>query len=208
MAYNANIPQPGDRLKDSQPELLANFQAINTLVGINHATFGDPNAGKHTVIDLVPQTGSPPVVFPAGENVIYSFLDPITSQNEIYINKTQQAAVVQVPATASVLSVTNFPGNNSSGWSYLPSGVILKWGLASTAAGGEQTITFPVGATIPVFVQCFNVQITMVRGVPGDPNLFATVHAATGLNFTVYSGQRTVASSPVQTFFYWLAIGR
>ena len=34
MAYNKSIPQPGDKPSDSQAALLANFQAIKTLIAI------------------------------------------------------------------------------------------------------------------------------------------------------------------------------
>ena len=39
MAYNQNIPQPADQLKNSQPQLLANFQEINTILDVNHVGF-------------------------------------------------------------------------------------------------------------------------------------------------------------------------
>ncbi len=206
MAYNASIPQPSDRLKDSQPELLANFQEISTFVNVNHAPFGDPNEGKHIYVEMVPQTGSPPIVFPAGENALYSFLNPTTSQNEIYVNKTQQAAVVQIPLTASILSVTNFPGNQTDGWSYLPSGLIIKWGTGQGT--GDASWSFPVGATIPVFTQLMNVVLCTSGGVAGDQDTFVRLKGMSATAVTFWAGKRTVLSSPTLCFFSYVAIGR
>ena len=48
MAYLNNIPQATDRIKDSQPQILANFAEIQTLVGVNHVNFNAVDQGKHT----------------------------------------------------------------------------------------------------------------------------------------------------------------
>jgi len=206
MAYNANIPQPNDRLKDSQPEILANFQAINTLIGINHATFGASDAGKHTYIEFVPQLAAPPIVFPAGENAVYSFLNTLTSQNEIYVNKTQQATVVQVPFTASTLSITNLPSPQSNGWSYLPSGLLIKWGNGQGT--GDDVQSFPVDATTPVFTRVMQVILCTSGGVAGDQDTFVRLKGMNSTQIQFWAGKRTVLNSPTLCFFSYLAIGR
>jgi len=52
MAFNANIPQPTDRLSTSQQDLLNNNSALNTVFGIDHYPFDNAtaNSGFHNVV--------------------------------------------------------------------------------------------------------------------------------------------------------------
>lgn len=54
MAYNQNLPQATDAISDSQSGILGNFQAIKTLVDVNHVTFDDPsgNQGMHKFLQM------------------------------------------------------------------------------------------------------------------------------------------------------------
>lgn len=141
MAYNNTIPKATDKLKDSQGQLLANFQAIQTLVEVNHETFGAANEGKHKFISMPVQSPAP--TFSAGEVGQYSFLNTTTNKNELYINKTNNSGVVQIAATSSILGTTNpTPGSfGNTGWTMLPSGIKLVWGVFTGSGSGAQTVS-------------------------------------------------------------------
>lgn len=68
MAYDPNIPQPNDDLDDSQGDLLANFQQLDTSFGIDHYAYsnGTVNNGKHNTVTtpLVIPNPAPPYVHP------------------------------------------------------------------------------------------------------------------------------------------------
>lgn len=202
--YQSNIPQPTDILAQSQSDLQQNFLAIDAFVNVNHAPFNTADQGKHIYVEFPVQVSSPPAVFPAGEVALYAFLNPITSQNELYVNKTNQVTLTQISATASVLSVTSAPANNSAGWTYLPSGVLLKWGNAS--ANGNTNILFPVAADVPVFNQVFSMQITTYDPGAGDSNTFTRLGTFTNLGFNAYGSARTATGAAAVNFQY-LAIG-
>jgi hypothetical protein len=204
MAYNNNIPQPTDQLSQSQSDILGNFQAIQTLIDVNHVDFASADQGKHKWVTFPVQAGSPPIVFGAGELALYSFLNTVTSQNELYINKTNQVTVTQIPTTASILSVTSNPGNNVSGWTYLPSGIILKWGNSS--ANGNTVISFPVAATIPVFTNVMAILLTPYAVSAADSNISVRLSSFTNTTFNVYGSARITTGAAVATFQY-LAIG-
>lgn len=205
MPYNANIPQPSDIPSQSQADLLNNFQAIQTLIDINHVDFASADQGKHKWVTLPVQTPSPPIAFGAGELALYSFLSPVTTKNELYINKTNQATVVQVPTTASILSTSSNPGNNVSGWSYLPSGILLKWG--NDTANGDTNILFPVAGTIPVFTNVMCLLITPKAGsTVSDPDRSVTLGTYSSTSFNVWGGNRTSNTANLAAFEY-LAIG-
>ena len=59
MAYSPNIPQPTDIPANSQPQLLANFQGINTLINVNHIGFDVTDQGKHKWVSMPVQLAAP-----------------------------------------------------------------------------------------------------------------------------------------------------
>lgn len=205
MAYNPSIPQATDALSQSQLDILNNFTSIGTTFDVNHVDFNaGADAGKHKYIQLPVQGANPPAVFGSGEVAIYSFLSGVTSQNELWINKKNQAANVQIPSTASILSVASSPGNNVSGWTYLPSGILLKWG--NSTATGNTAITFPVAGDIPVFTDVMSMQLTTYANSAADTNTFIRLSSFTNLGFNCYGSARTTVSNAATSFQY-LAIG-
>lgn len=152
MAYNENIPQPSDRLSQSQADLLANFQAIKTLVDINHVDFADAvNQGKHKVVTFPVQ--SPVPTFAGGETGLYNFLSPATAKNETYVHTQTGATTREVPMTASILSGNSAPASDSGGWTYYPSGIFETWGSGNGNGLTTVTLTFaPANQILGVMV--------------------------------------------------------
>jgi hypothetical protein len=204
MPYNANIPQPGDQLSQSQSDLLNNFQALQTLIDINHIDFASPDQGKHKWVTFPVQSAAPPIAFNAGELGLYSFLNPTTNQNELYINKTNQVTVTQIPTTASILSVNSNPGLSVPGWTYLPSGILIKWG--SGTANGSTNAIFPVSANIPVFTNVMNMSVTTAYNNTSDGDGFVRLSSFTNVGFNVYGSARTTVSTK-SVLFQYMAIG-
>jgi hypothetical protein len=203
--YNQNIPQANDQLSTSQADLLNNFIAIQTLINVNHVDFAAGDQGKHKYVTFPVQAGSPPIAFNAGEIALYNFLSPITGQNELYINKLNQALLVQQNMVGSILSTNSAPGFNSTGWTYLPSGILLKWGFGT--ANGNTVVVYPVAANIPVFTQVFNIQVTTRQFNGADTNTFVRLsNFPNAVQFTVYGSQRTVVGAAAADYTY-LAIG-
>ncbi len=205
MPYQANIPQPSDALSSSQPDLLGNFQALKVLIDINHGTFGAADEGKHKFVTFPVQSSAP--VFLATENGLYNLVptaSPQTAIQELFIRKQSAAGVKDIPFTASILS-TATPGALTSGWTYLPSGLILKWD-SNVNATGQTTITFPAAANIPVFTVCLNVQATIADGGVGDQDSSVRVTAVDPTTFKVFGSPRTTTGNKLVVFGY-IAIG-
>src|SRR5579872_1784176 len=136
--YNNNIPQPNNPLSQSQGDIVNNFSAIFNLIGVNHVNFGSADQGKHMWITYPSQGATPPAGsgFASTELGTYNAVYATTTQQELFINKTNQATVVQVPMTASLLSTNSAPASNFGMWTYLPSGLILKSGNDSGTFSG------------------------------------------------------------------------
>ena len=205
MAYDPTIPKATDLLSQSQSDILANFDAINMWVDVDHAGFGSPVEGKHNKVSfpVQPPFPAPPPAFLAGEIGLYSLLNSLTTKNELYVANSS-TPTVRTPMTASLLSLTPNPGSNVDGWTYLPSGLLIKWG--SGTANGNTAFLFPVSVNTPAFVGVMSMQITTYTNNVADTNTFARLSAFTNLGFNVYGSARTTAVAAAAEFQY-LAIG-
>lgn len=196
MAYQANIPQATDTLSQSQIDILNNFGALSTFLNVNHVDFASSDQGKHKFVTF-PVQGSAPVIN-VGEIALFNALSSRTSKDELYLVNSLGATV---PITESQ-QVTG-----SAGWSYLPSGVLLKWGNGS--ATGLSNITFPAGATIPAFNSIFTIMVTTayVNASDGDGFVRLNNFLAPWTQFSVYASHRTSTGSFGPVSFQYLAIG-
>jgi len=185
MAYQNNIPQPSDKLKDSQPAILANFQAIKTLIDVNHATFGAANEGKHKYINI-PIVGAAPTTA-ASEMALYTKTSTYTGNTEAFLRRESNGSEIEY-------SAAQFDYN---GWSMLPSGLLMKWGTATIVATGAYTVTFPVVATTPAFTACYFILLTVFST---DPTRTVCLHSFTNINFVAHA---SVANTEIK----YLAFG-
>lgn len=193
MPFLFNIPQATDQLSISQGNILNNFTILGAIAGNLGASSAAINATSGFNWIYLPNNGSTPPAgsaFPAGDIALYASLFATTAQNELYINKRNQATVVQIPATASILSTNSAPTIANSGWSYLPSGILLRWGVV-TGGSGTATVTLG-GAGIPAFNQILNVQVTPYNTTAGDINFAARlISIISTTQFSVYLSSRT-----------------
>jgi hypothetical protein len=208
MAYNSNIPQPSDLLSQSQSDLLNNFMAIQALIDVNHVDFASGDQGKHKWVTLPSQGAIPPSgsSFGATELGLYNAVSSATTKQELFINKTNQITVVQVPMTASTLSTNSAPASASGFWTYLPSGLIMVGGAATGTIGGLNTGTI----TSVTLTQLLTVVVCPYNSTTtGDLNFATRLVAITGANtFQVYISSRTsTGAASGQCGYSFLAIG-
>lgn len=201
MPYLPNIPQPNDRLKDSQPDILANFQAIKQLIDVNHDTFSSATEGKHKWVSFPSQVANPATA-PAEVAMFSKAGITAGTPSALFVRKENNAAVKSG-------GFTEFEANTFiSGWTRLPSGILLKWGFVAPALPNPCTVTFPVGATIPVFTALYHVQLTVGNTNASDNNWHAAIvnNSLAVAQFQVWTTQRTTTTSTAVQIYY-LAIG-
>ncbi len=188
MAYNQNIPASTDLISTSQGDILANFQALYTFLNVNHVDFSSGNAGKHKWVDF-PVQGSSPVIA-VGDVALFNKNSALTTANELFVTNS---AGTEYAVTADDAATT--------GWCYLPSGLLVKWGV--TSGTGHDTIVFPVAATIPVFATALTGQVT-VQGAATDNDKAVALVVISNVNFEVYVSPRSTTGSATATFTYWI----
>lgn len=197
MAYQANIPLSSDKFKDSQSDINGNFQAIKTLIDVNHETFGASGEGKHKWVAL-PVQGSAPTTA-AGEVAIYSTTSSLTGVPELSIRAESAGTAFEFTSKTE----------GTNGWTRLPSGILLKWGTTSTLTAGDNTITLPTGASIQAFATIYNIQISAQSdsGTPADPNSAMYPYAVDELSFGTWVTKRSSGSIGTPLVAYYFITG-
>lgn len=143
MAYNQNIPQGSDKISVSQSDILGNFQAL--------APFGNGYA-EFALQGSVPS-------FSGTSNGMYTFLYATTAVDELFIHKHSVDAPTNIPFTASKMSNTAVV-SCASGWSYLPSGLLVKWGVYHPSNGSIALVPVNSLSGGPVFNTIFQTYVT------------------------------------------------
>lgn len=188
MAYQANIPQATDKLRISQSDLLNNFIAIDAFVDINHYGFASGNVGKHLYLQM-PETAAPATA--ANEAGLYAANGATSGATELVFRRESNGS--SIAFTEAVFA--------ASGWTRLPSGILLQWGSGTIDNTGADTINFPVAFP----TACLNVQLTpKVPAAPPQQN-FIQVVSFTTAHFVVKSYDELAALS--QSDCYFFAIG-
>lgn len=190
MPYDESIPQPTDTLQQSQPQLLANFAAIKTLIDVNHGTFAAATEGKHLKLEM-PDLGATPT-FTGTDVGMYGTTYSVTGANEIYAHHSHTAA--DVPFTAW--------GGSNTGWTWLPSGLLLKWGTGS----GNGLSTINISANPKKFTNIWTIIICDYNSFATQQNQYTRLVDWATETFRVYCSQRTSISDSAASFKY-LIIG-
>jgi hypothetical protein len=173
--YNPNIPQPTNQISVSQDQILQNFQSLNPFI------LG--------VFELPPQASFPSAT---GNNILFAKTYSTTGLEEVFI---QNAAGVNYPITAAN------PIQNA-GWTFLPSGILLKWGNGT--ATGLTNVSLVYG---PVFTTVFQTLLSPIASAGINTNTVIYSAGTTPTQLSVYGLQRTVVSTALATQFSYLVIG-
>lgn len=184
MVYNNNIPQPTDLISSSQPQILGNFNIIDSNVtgtgtgfSRNHVTMLDgTRGGLHFRVDFNAVTTTPSVVVFVGS----AYVKTVTNAELFYVNDTQDMQI-----TNSLLLASNSEG-------MLPGGVQIKGGTCNSNGSGivnNFTTAFPNN--------CFSVVVSGTNG--GQPTNKISVTAKSTASFTLKSALGEAC--------YYIAIG-
>jgi hypothetical protein len=196
MAYNSNIPQPTDIPANSQSQILGNFVALKA--------FGNGYC------DLPVQATQPPtlpltsVTDTALYNFSYTATGSSVANNETFIQTQVNggASQKQIPMTASTLSNT-VPTSGLSGWTYLPSGILMKWGkVPVTMSLIYVTINMDSVSGGPAFINVFNMQVTAFNSSAAITTGAVLASGPSGTSARVYMN-----TGNANTGVYYFAIG-
>ena len=201
MAFTSDIPKATDRISDSQAPIKDNFGSIDTVVSINHVPFDDASGdqGKHKHVSLPVQGAAPGTA--ATEVALYS------KESAYTVGKT----VLSYQHLNNGTSYDIGDGGSAAGWSFLPSGVLMKWGYFSwTTAEAQDVLKVIPSASSPPFtgISCVSYQVNEASGVEIDAAVRQQAFVALSQSLDVYITKRTSSAKPTSNFtVYYLVFG-
>jgi len=146
MSYNPGIPVSGQTLGSSRPQVQGNFQTLDTTIATNHVAMNQANAGKHTFTEMVARTTENTNQIQTGTVTHFSKL--LGGITEWYFQR-EGTGVASVPA---IQMSKGTPSPLASGCTFLPGGLIIKWGtFVATTAGTLVTFSTVTPFTAPPF---------------------------------------------------------
>ena len=173
MPYTNNIPQPTDQLSVSQGQLLGDIQALAPCVG-----------------GIFTQQGAAPAV--AATQVALVDLADGAGAPQLYLVRGN---------TGTTQNITGFlPA--AIGYSFLPSGMIMKWGTG-IITGGPLVVNYDI--TYP-FTHVYSVLITQARPISAQPAVAPYLFRDTTYP-TPLTGFRLFGTPALQLVYSYLAIG-
>lgn len=217
--FNAAIPQASDFIDDSQGDLLNNNIAINGIFARNHVPMIDVTngQGRHTFVEMTNSSGIPA---PAGSlqdksGTLYtkraSSVSDLFYSNDNSTNQYQLSNVVKTsdnnrfPYFGTNTSLTAVPvsGKGNGGWTFLPGGLVMQYGLVVLAEFTSNTcaVVFPIPFSgVPY---CCQVTANTGNAPLGDIFVSSSTPTATGVNVNRKSG----GSGSGVTNVWWMVIG-
>jgi hypothetical protein len=179
-AYDVNIPIAANPPSTSPPGFQGNFSDNANLINIDHIGFKQGNGGCHrqtTYVNLLaPPTGL------AGAVTEYAL------GTELFFKRNTGGAPIQLTTSSGN------PVAAATGQTFLPGGIILKWGTANNA-NNAVALGFPANA--------WNVQLTVANP---NADIMVVVRGIAAGSFNYWIQNRNGSAVPGLTV-YWMAIG-
>jgi len=200
--WNDNIPQSTDEPSDSQPQLLQNNQNLPVWTAVDHYEFTSNNAGKHKQVTMPELVVAPTTL--ADEGALYTKQGTLSTVTELFFRRESNGAEINMTQAGG-------------GFSYLPSGLLVKWGSDSRTGyaitipnPGSNKVFFPAGPGIPAFTTLLFIIVSPRANADNQLNFNRTAVLAAAspdtLGFYVNCFQLTNGNSAT-TPFVWFAIG-
>lgn len=189
-----NVPQTGQTLVFTRDLIAQNFSVIDTAFTVaagqpQHISYNDGsgNQGMHNFIQMPIYAGAtnPPIVNSAANQIgLYNKIGVFAGDIFIKKNVPNVAAGTvsqQEYAMTFFKSVNTAPVGNS-GWTVLPSGLILLWGRENTSNGPQLYTNF---AVFPGFVQFASAPFFTTNS---NVFVYASAYSSTGFTPVASSG--------------------
>lgn len=196
MTFQSDIPRSTDYISVSQQDLLDNFTSIGNLFPVNHVDFNASGAGKHKFVEMPNQ--SPDPAGAANEITLFSKIGN-TSNSELFYKRDASASSFQLTTSDPSLASTPLTPPKTS-TTFLPGGLIMKFGIIATDSSGNATISWAFGTNL------FSATLTRLVNTGGANNRFSLYLTASsnasGTVKMVDSG-----GSGFADYVFWQAIG-
>ena len=202
-SYNLNIPDAPNNPSSDQPLMKTNTNNIDAIIDEDHYSFDEANGGLHRQVRM-PVSGVIPAGVIAASGTLYTktsgegtlFYTPDTTGDEYQLTRTITASFAEFGTN------TNYSGTLNGGWTFLPGGLLLQYGLAisSGTALPNTTVTLPVTMTN----NAYSVNCTILT--TADSRFFVEIYDVSTNQFRAVTRDSSGSKTSGITF-YWQVIG-
>ncbi len=208
--YQPGIPTGIVNLDVDYQNIQDNFQQLDTSFGVDHVTFSNQTAqnGYHEEIHFNPfstTTTNPPNNQPA---VIPTAISGYGQMFNCEINdgiNTDTSLMFLTGGNRLMQMTRNFaPVAANNGYTFLPGGIIMLWGIRGAAATTSVAVLFAT-AHINFPNACFNVNVVPIRSTNSPGNDYATAILTGSVSKTGFTIANIGGHSGAG--WYWTAIG-
>lgn len=199
MTYTPDIPQSTDKPKNSQSQILNNFQQINTIFDENHITFNASNAserGYHDVVTFHNQSADPAVLANYGQ--LYQKNGP-GNVKQLFWRQNSSSDFVNIISGCPIICGGRITVDGALNITFSARSFNVNTVSSARTGVGEYAIDFLKTVTQDEF---FVVATTSRNGHGGGNGRFAQVsgHGKTGFTITVVDNQNA-PRDPTQLYF-------
>lgn len=188
--YTTDIPNAPHDPSADQPIMEVNTNSINGILDVDHYGFNDNHGGIHRK-STYPAQGSNPST-DSGEIAVFGKTGP--SGTELFMIRDNVAGTLTNLTTSKVAA----PVVTANGYSWLPGGILVQWGIVNKGSSSSGSVSFNTA-----FLSVVNIQITLI-GSSSSTNTLSVVSISIGSPGS-FAWHFTGSSSYTQ--FYWMAIG-
>ena len=214
-SYQPGIPTGLVNLDVDYQNIQNNFQQLDTTFGIGHTLFSNNTAqnGYHRNIQMIPNSttasnppNNQPVIAPAA---IPGYGQLFSAEINDGINIDTALYFLSGGNRLTELTRNFSPSAISNGYTFLPGGIIIQWGINNTAVPSGSNTTFTQNFNIPFPNNCFFVDgsplVSKATGLP-DSQLSINIRKSSLTDLSSFDYQPYTNSSKYIGFL-WFAIG-
>ncbi len=191
MSFTVGMPESGSSLGNTRLKFVNELAGIRSTMSANHIDQNDTGAGKHTFCQFKSVSVG---ATSATELALYN---KITSAQRFFMRQPNSGAEIQMSGVT--------PVNAADGYTFLPGGLLLQWGIKSAIPSTTAIdVTFPIAfdsAPYSITTQPTLAQLNQVAS--------SNITATTSTKFTIRMATSTfsfgIGGFPVS--LYWMAIG-
>lgn len=186
--FTTGEPPDGASLGITKVPIRNNLTALAETIAVDHIALNTTDQGKHKFVRMPTAQGSAPATA-VGEIALYQKLT--SGVNSLYLRLSNNGTELRL-TSASYLA-------NQNGYSFIPGGFLLQWGVALLPGGGTVSFNTPFSSDV------YNISTTPIApnaGTSRDHVVGIKLGTANANGFS-YNWNGT-DSYPA---FYWCAIG-
>jgi hypothetical protein len=128
-SYQVGIPQDGQTLGNSKPQVRDNFSIAFNSFAVNHVDFNTLGTGWHNLLTMSTLSVNPTLLgLTAGNLNVFSKLVAPNTLPQLFFAQSKTGTIYQLTGTSADATSTPAPGTN--GYTWLPGGLMIQWWTA------------------------------------------------------------------------------